>query len=84
MTREIVLVECPRHGITEHNIQRPHGPWECQTCIDLDHAAEREWLDAQDRVRVGWSVPDEDPLYVSRWYDDLELADRGRRDRMGL
>lgn len=79
MTRDLILMDCPKHGRVPHDTKLElRSFWECSLCTDEEFAAEREWLDAQDRLNVGWSVPDEDPLIVQRWWDDLEAADRAR------
>ncbi len=56
MTRDLVLMDCPRHGRVPHDTSLTvRSYWECRTCAAEEWQAEREWLDAQDRLMVGWS-----------------------------
>ncbi len=72
MSIDRVLMDCPRHGMTDHAVYGRR--WECLTCQAEDYQAEGEWLDAQERLRVGGDdFDDDDPLYRQAWWDDLDL-----------
>ena len=84
MSLDQVLMECVKHGMTEHATYGRR--WECLSCQADDYASEGEWLDAQDRLRTGGQDDDDDPLYRQAWWDDLDLQYEaaGRRERRWL
>lgn len=75
--RTTVLIHCQLHGPAPH--ARAGRAWVCVQCETEIDAGEIEWLNAQEQLMTGPSIPDEDPLQTDpRWWDDSEGSGRGR------